>query len=389
MQAGAQTPYEVKILVNQTPITEFEIEARTRLLQALVGGRGEKSAHRAQAVDELIDEALQLEQAEILGILPSLEDEEAGFANIAANNGFTPEEFEALLQNQNVPTVAFKSRIRPQLAWSAILAINAQGRDLVSDEELESQWAQIQDAKGQTQWLLTEIYIRDVSEEEANALAQQMRDNGNFSEFARTTSLSPSAAKGGDIGWKQAGELTPAQATAFQDLKAGQVSTAIPGHEGYFFYGIRDIRPVGALTIETRVELRRLFITLTDQGNSPEDAEKLLSLQTAFNRVDSCERFDQVSEIYGEQGSSDLGLIDPAQLPTFVQNAIEGLEEDQFSTLVPEPGGAAIYINCGSQVKPIPLTKDQLRERILNERIQAMGEDLMIGYRRQAYIEYR
>ena len=386
---GAQNPFQVVALVDQTPITTFEINSRVRLLQAVSGAQTVSPELPGQVLESLVDEAIQLNIARAQGIAPGSEDLDAAFTNIAANNNLSDDEFADALTQRGIEVDAFKARLLAQITWNTLLTANVSASAQVSDAALDEEWARIQAHRGTTERLLTEVYLQGASQEEAEQVAADMRESGDFSSFARANSDSPSAANNGDIGWVRAGTLGPARNAALQDLRVGDISAPAAASGGQFIYAVRGVRPIGTSSATELFDLRRLFITLENEGNSVNDGNKLLTLDNVLKRVDSCERFDQAVELYGEGASGPVGQVSLAQLPPVVRNAVNDLETNQISPLLPERGGAAVYINCGIEIQTEPLTREQVRTRLFNENVQTLGEDLMIELRRQAYIEYR
>ena len=385
-------PFRVAILVNATPITDFEISARTDLLRALSGGSDggiDAETLRGQAIEALIDEALQIDFAREQGVLPARNVADQVFANIASNNGQSVSEFSQRLRSQGIDVPAFKSRLLPQQAWNAILGATSRAQIVVSDEDLDERWAEIQSARGITERQLTEVYLAGGSRSQANTIAAKMRSDGDFGLFARATSRSPRASQNGDMGWVRDRDLSNAARAAVRGLAAGEVTHAVPGDGGYYIYGVRAVRPVGSAFVEDVYNVRQLFVALEAMGQSPGDAQKLQLLQTVFRRVDSCERFDQAVEIYGEAEQPLNGNFTLRQLPPQVAGVVLATEIGAFSQLVPQPGGASIFADCGKSERSEPQTKDMVRSTMSSENVAVAGATLMRNLRRRAYIEYR
>ena len=386
-----QDPFAVLAYVNQTPITAYDVEARIQLLSdtdQIAETKGAEAAFRAEVLAELIDETIQIQQAEEQGVLPTQEEIEESFARLAARNDLSAQEFEAALRSRNVDPRAFKARLLPQLAWNAVLRTNGAGRLRVSDEELEERWAEIQSYAGQNELLLTEVYLQGVELQVAQSVAGRMREERNFAAIAAEFSDSPSATNRGDLGWVRQGTLGGGKDAALRDLNRGDVSEPIFSDGGYFIYAIRSMRPIGASAIRVEWDLRTLTIPLTDQGQSLEDKQRLGALEQVLRQVDSCDRFEQAAEIYGGEGSGNLGWVDPRSLPPLILNAMGQLNPRQISPLLPSAIGGAVYIVCDTRDTSQPLTKDEVRAEMVSERRDILSDELMFAYRRAAYIEY-
>ena len=387
--AVAQRPLDIIVTVNQTPLTQYDVDSRLALHKLLGESFADPDSARRHAIDTLIDEAVYLNFAAANGLSPSDNAVSLAFENLAARNGLSLDEFKAVLKNSGTDVTAFRENLRAQLAWNNILASSARGQTEVSDEEFEAEWSRIQAAKGQSERYLSEIYLPKGSYEEALNLVDRIRGGDSMEDLAREVSASPSAAQGGRMGWVRDGELPSATVQALRQVQAGQVSDPIAGpNGGYFIYGVQQVRPVGSLGVRETYDLGRLFVTLDSQGQSQSDAEKLITLEQVFRSVDSCARFDQATQIYGEGDSGRLDDVAAADLSQAVRDAIQPLGNEQFSQLVPEDGGVAIYIKCDSKVVEIPQTEDGVREQLRQEKLTEFGATLRTQLRSQAYIEY-
>ncbi len=108
---------QVVILVNGEPITAYDIEQRTKLLQTST----RKPPARQEVVDELINDRLKLQIAKRyeLEITDSMLDNT--FAGIARNARTTPENFAKILTATGIDVKSFKHHLRADLAWAQII----------------------------------------------------------------------------------------------------------------------------------------------------------------------------------------------------------------------------------------------------------------------------
>lgn len=115
--APASAQSSIKILVNDEPITSFDIKNRTAMLRAFTRGQqGEK-----QAIEQLIEEALMMQEAERRNVKISDEDVEAEFAKRAAQTKMTAAQFGQALGQAGIDTGTFRDFIRANMAWREIV----------------------------------------------------------------------------------------------------------------------------------------------------------------------------------------------------------------------------------------------------------------------------
>lgn len=107
--------------VNGTPITSYDVDQRVAL-HRISGGAGTQSA----ALNELIDEVLQLEEAERRGIFVTAGQVEAAFSQIASQVGLGVSQFNGALREAGVDPDTLRRRLRAQIAWGGVMQMLAQ-----------------------------------------------------------------------------------------------------------------------------------------------------------------------------------------------------------------------------------------------------------------------
>ena len=107
----------IKVLVNDEPITSFDIKNRTAMLRAFTRGRqGEK-----QAIDQLIEEALMIQEAERRNVRITDEELEAEFANRAAQTKMSASQFGQAMRQAGIDPETFRDFLRANMAWREIV----------------------------------------------------------------------------------------------------------------------------------------------------------------------------------------------------------------------------------------------------------------------------
>jgi peptidyl-prolyl cis-trans isomerase SurA len=109
---------QVVVMVNGDPITAFDIEQRTKLIQ-ISGG---KNGARQQVIEELIEEKIKLHLLRRYTGMDSVDSEvENAVANIARRSRSTPAQFAQQLQSHGIGMGTVKSRLKAELIWSQII----------------------------------------------------------------------------------------------------------------------------------------------------------------------------------------------------------------------------------------------------------------------------
>ncbi|HMB46757.1 MAG TPA: SurA N-terminal domain-containing protein [Afifellaceae bacterium] len=132
----ASTPAEaqtsIKVVVNDIPITSYDIDNRTRFLRLTSRGQ----AGRKQAVDQLIEEALKFQEAKRRNVTVPDAEVDRAFAGIASRAKLSPSKLSAALRQQGVNPITLKNRIRADIAWGRIVRADARGAINVSEQDV-------------------------------------------------------------------------------------------------------------------------------------------------------------------------------------------------------------------------------------------------------------
>ena len=120
--AAAQEAQEVsiKVLVNDDPISDYDIEQRERFL-GITSQQQPTADLRKQSIDMLIDERLQMQQARQLGITPDDDDMMKILGDMAQKNNLSVDGLTTALAHAGVNVKTLKDRIRAQLAWQSVV----------------------------------------------------------------------------------------------------------------------------------------------------------------------------------------------------------------------------------------------------------------------------
>ena len=118
--AWAQAEQSIVVLVNDDPITVYDVEQRQRFL-AVTTQEQPSPALKKKATDMLIEERLQIQQGRKLGITPSEEDVTKVLAGMAKNNNMSPEQLGSALGQMGVNIKTLRDRIRAQVVWQDLI----------------------------------------------------------------------------------------------------------------------------------------------------------------------------------------------------------------------------------------------------------------------------
>jgi peptidyl-prolyl cis-trans isomerase SurA len=124
----------VVVIVNGDPITSFDVEQRTKLMQAST----HKAPARKEVLEVLIDEKLKVQLLKRYQIEGIEKDVDNAFVNMARRMHATPKEFTEQLSKQGIQAETLKARIRAELVWGQVIRGRYQSSFLFSDKDIQA-----------------------------------------------------------------------------------------------------------------------------------------------------------------------------------------------------------------------------------------------------------
>jgi peptidyl-prolyl cis-trans isomerase SurA len=108
---------QVVVVANGSPITEIDIQQRTKL----VATSSQKKPTRQEVISDLIDDRLKIAKAKTYGFEVSDADVDAAFAGMAARQRVSTEQFAQLLSRSGIAPATVKARIRAEITWNQLV----------------------------------------------------------------------------------------------------------------------------------------------------------------------------------------------------------------------------------------------------------------------------
>lgn len=250
----------IAAVVNADAVSASDLEDRMRLVMISSGmpdNQDIRERLKPQILSVLIDEKLKLQEAARLEIAVTPEDVAQGFASLAGQNNFTPDQFRAVLTKEGLSVKTLEDQIQSQIAWSKVIQNLLQPQVTVTDNEVDAVIARLKADEGKAEYQVSEIFLPvDSPEGEtdvrnlADKLIRQIMDNhAPFGRVAEQFSQSPGAARGGDMGWVQQGQLAQELDSALAQMNEGEVSKPVRSLAGYHVLLLRKKRTMTADTI--------------------------------------------------------------------------------------------------------------------------------------------
>lgn len=387
LPAAAQNAEGVAAVVNDHVISTFDVRQRANLLLISAGIQSTPEMQqraRAQALRDLIDERLQMDEAAEFEIAVTPQQVDRRIEDIARQNNTTVEALTQQLAGAGVSMSTLRHQITADIAWQRLISGMYGTRVRVSETEIQDVQARIAANATRPQYQLSEIFLpaetpQEFTEMEQGAmrLLEQMQRGAPFPMVARQFSQSPSAAAGGDLGWIAAPELAPELQPIAERLQPGQVSLPVRASTGVYIIAMRDRRegaPAGATSIAS---LRQISAPVSRQS----------SLERVQRRISGCNDID--NQISGIQGATvvDLGRAQESDLSPDIRNRISGVETGRASPVIVSNDQVTTIVVCsretgGGGVPP----REEIEGRLREQELTMLSERYLRNLRREATI---
>jgi peptidyl-prolyl cis-trans isomerase SurA len=167
----------IRITVNDDPITSYDISQRVLLMRIA----GEKGGEKA-AIQQLIDETLELRDARSHGIAVPDSRVNAAFASIADRMKMSPDKLTKALGSAGIAADSLKRRIRAQMAWGQVvdarskLSVSVKSSDIAKALEAQGDPGKITN----TEFTLQQIIFVVPKGSSSGFVAQRRREAENF-----------------------------------------------------------------------------------------------------------------------------------------------------------------------------------------------------------------
>ena len=334
-------------IVNDDVVLASEVleryDAVMQRLQAEGGEAPPKDAILEQILERLIVESIQLQEAEMRGVLVDDETLTNAVRDYAAQNGMDIDQFISALGSEGVSYRAFRDQVSRQLTLDRVQREVVNRRVYVTQQDIDELLAspffaeQISDEYRIGHILLPVEQGADANEREAvqaqaDAIVEQLRDGADFAAMAVEHSSASTALEGGDLGWRKASRLPSLFAEQVLALEIGAVAEPLGNASGFHIVKLLDKRGASQ---QTSSETLVRHILLEPSAIRSEE-ETRAAIEELRARIVDGEDFAALAVEHSDDPGSalaggDLGWSTADGFVREFQEAMAGTEVDEIS----------------------------------------------------------
>jgi peptidyl-prolyl cis-trans isomerase SurA len=401
---SAWAQQRIAAVVNDDVVSVQDLEDRLDLVMFTSGVDDTLEARQGltpQVLRGLVEEVLQLQEAERLGITVQDQEMDQALANIAERNNMDVPAMRRLLADAGIDFDTLLAQLRAQIAWVKIVNLQVRPRVNVTVDQLDLAVQEARLNERQPEFLLSEIVLpvdnpaqEDAVAADARRLIETVRDGGSFESLARQVSAAASAEQGGDLGWVRGAVVPPELLVALEQLEPGEVSAPLRSPVGYHVFWLRDRRLAAPQLdpgdAQVEVSLSQILFPYDEiegQAGAPRLRQEALLMRP---QLADCDTMNRIATERQLPGSGALGWLRIGDLPPDFARVLLDLPTGQVSEPLQGPAGVHLMMVCDRRgaVQSAP-QRDEIAERLESEQIDRLARRYLRDLRTQAFVDIR
>lgn len=297
----------VAVIVDDGLIMESQIKSSLLDMQSRYEQQDilkpEMGVLREQVIESLIIEELQLQLAQRAGIRISDTELNNSIIRIANNNEMILDEFIAYIEENGESYEDLRENVRKQMIIQRIQRGRVGSEIDITEKEFNAFLATDESLDElEPELLVMQILVKNI--EQANNILLRLEGGEDFSDIAKSESLSGNADNGGIMEWRKLDTMPELFANALDNKKVGYITQPIETGAGYHILKLKEKR--GPLVqYENQWLSRHILLSPSTIRDEESTKEELDSIRT---RIINGASFSELAEEYSEDpGSAKQG----------------------------------------------------------------------------------
>ena len=396
-------------VVNDDIIAWSELEERLNRVRRQLRQSGTAlpppDALRRQVLERLIFFRIQLQIARESGIRVDDERLNRTLSRLAEQNGLPLREFRNAVERDGYEFAEFREEVREEIMISEVRRLRVENQINISQRDIDD-YISMMESRGtdadRHRYRIGHILVAvpdgasteeiGAARERAERVLAEIRGGADFANMAVTHSDGQQALEGGDLGWRQAGDLPTVFGDAILALEVGDVSEPIRSASGFHLVKLVDRRGSERQMIR-QTRARHILIALDDLTD---DAEARRQLSVLRERIVNGQDFGELARVHSDDSGSaskggELGWIDPGNTIPVFERMMDSLDPGATSEpFKSQYGWHVVQVlerreRDGTETSRRAEARRKLRTRRIEENTQAWVRQV----RDEAYVEYR
>jgi peptidyl-prolyl cis-trans isomerase SurA len=392
----------VVAVIGDTPISNLDLADRTQLIIKSSGLSNSPEIRKrvnAQALKQLVDEALQRIEAKRRNINVSNEELAAAIAEVEQQNRQAPGSFKGFMEAKGISWEAFTSQLRAQILWSKMMTQVVRPKVRISETEFNQAAKNQRLLESGKEFNITPLVLTiDSPDREAPlfALAQkvveEVRGGASLESVMQQLMRLPPGQE--PRFWVTPDQLEPALSEPLKSAQAGDILGPIRSQRGIHIMRLNETRNQNNVNVidPSQVILKEVLLALGTEA-TPKEVQLTLEIarQVAQNPGTCLEPSIAGIEQY-EDADIRVNFLQSTvtDLPAYARQQSDNLNVGEVGEPFATPEGIRFYILCEKVEMPVEvIADDNLRDRLFREKLELEASKFMRELRRDTFIEIR
>lgn len=261
-------PEPVVATVNGEPVSQGEFEKALATELGLVKREApldadEMNRLKEAVLDSLVRERIMLQRARDLSLTVPEEEVNARIEEIRKD--YNHNRFDEMLKSGQVDFLEWKNALRKRILLENLVAREVNEKILVTDREARAHFnANRRAYVTKRRAHIAQIVLPD--RKRAEAVLKRLKAGEDFGKVARQVSISPEAARGGDLGFFERGVMPEAIDREVSSLPVGKLSQVVQSPYGFHIFKVLEREKSGGRKFSDVKE--RVIVELRKQKES-------------------------------------------------------------------------------------------------------------------------
>ena len=387
-------------IVNDEPITIMDLNSRTQLIIAssnLPNNIETKRNLQGQIIQSLIQEKLQAQEAEKLGIRVSNKEVENTIKIIENNNNIPHGVLIETLYEKGVPRSALPLRLEANLIVDKLLQQVINPKVIISQNEINNEYISYLSNEGKYEYKLSEITFNYNTLSKNNdilLIAKQIRkkiiDENNFEEIAKRIQENGTGKFKKDNFWRLSNTMNAKTYDNIKDLKENDISNLILLNTGISIVRLDKKRKFKVPNLSQTVE-DISFISFDLPINKSKTNSLIEEIRNKTITIKSCNEMSEMTKFEGNNRGKNIGKIVLKSLPEHFVKGIENIKVNQPSYPILAEDGIYVMMVCerNNKLNQEFALKEKIKENIRARTAISLKERYLLDLNRKALIDIR
>lgn len=239
-QQSKESKNKIVAIVNYDKILISELLEEINRFRTKYGISFEKNKERYQKIarfilDEMILNKIYLQEAKRLNIATN-EDETETYLKYVISD-YTREDLSRMFESKNIDLLKWKAEISDARLFRKLIDREVKGKIRVEESEMKHYY-EVHSNDYTLPERVQALQIVVSNELEAEAIYNELLEGADFFELAKSKSISPEGAHGGDLGFFSRGQMPEEFDDAVFNLKVGKFSKVVQTPYGYHIFKV-------------------------------------------------------------------------------------------------------------------------------------------------------